>query len=400
MVSKEVAETVIALISNESEQLSKITQVFNSDCNSVDQISVLTSLSSLLLDGVLEPAQQIIVVWLIYKSFENVQLKDNPFSDVLTFILNTGSSASISFTPKLGDMVSCILSSGDIEDLADHSANEILDPNFTIESSTTPDLVNVSMPPLQRTSPIIISKSDSKASQYTQHQILRELLIDQSLWTDFEMPFLRTIPEIAPISQAELEFSTITSIGNLPFIFDEEQGLNKKAAAKSLINESKSKPLKPWQARCVMSELDKSKDILTGMKFSKDDAEKMIGLNPEIGAVMIAELGKTDPKLIDKFTDGDVNEAKCEVAYQVIISQKSPTEFTDRFIQKACKNLTNTKDFNMYRHKALILCHLIDRLSKKNLKFSSTSLIELQSLQVELSGKSIKEADVLMKLFD
>ena len=79
MVSKEVADAVISIISCESESLSKLAENFEKCCSKVDQLSVLTSLAALIMDDILEPSQQIVTVWLLYSAFNHVPIKQNPF---------------------------------------------------------------------------------------------------------------------------------------------------------------------------------------------------------------------------------------------------------------------------------------------------------------------------------
>ena len=400
MVSKEDADVIISIICNDSEQLSKLSDKFDATFGPDQFLSVLSSLATLLMDGILEPTQQIVVVWLIYKAFGSGTSQENPFTDVLTYVFHNVTANSPFFSPKMGDIIGSILSSSEIDELGDHSASEILEPTFTIESST-PDLVGFSFPTVTRNSPIIITKADPKATQITQHhQLLKELLVEPLSLADFETPFMRTIPELLPPSKEELRFSTIMNVNSLPFLLDEGESINMKNAAKSLIKTAKEKPLNSWQEECIIEQAEEDNTILSDIKMSMDEINTIINSNPKVGGIMMAELARKDNSLYQKFAEQDITEASCITVSQIMSSKNAPQSFFDKYIIHAVKILSSTKDMNVLKNKTKLLCDLVIKLHNKNVEFSSKSLIELQSLQVELSGKGVAEADRLSVLFE
>ena len=400
MVSKEDADLIIPIICNDSEQLSKLYEKFDSTFNSEKYLSILSAISILLMDGILEYSQQIVVVWLIYKAFGSGASLDNPFTDVLSSVFQKITANSPLFPQKLGDIIGSILSSNEIDELGDHSASEILEQTFTIGSSTP---ASDEMPPegASRLSPIIITKVDPKATQITQpHQLLKELLVEPLNLTNFETPFMRTIPELLPPSKEELRFSTIMNVNSLPFLLDEGESINMKNAAKSLIKTAKDNTLNSWQEECIIEQTEEDHSILSDIKISMDDINSMVKTNPKVAGIMMAELARKDHSLYKQFAEQDINEASCTMIAHTMICSNPPKSFFDKFVIHTVKILTSTKDMNVLKKKTKMLCDLITKLHKKNVEISSQSLIELQSLQVELSGKGVSEAEALSILFE
>lgn len=400
MISKDVAESIISIISNDNEQLSKLSDSFKTKFNDKNPLAILTILSNLLMDGIFEPSQQIIVVWLLYKAFDDISISINPLSYVLRNVFHSIQTNSPLFSPKLGDIIGGILSSSEMDDIGDHTASEILESNFSMESSSTPDLVGTPFQTLSRTSSVIVTKADAKVQQITQHQLLKELLVEPSLWSDFEVPFMRTLPDLTPASPEELQFSTIISLAQKQYLFDEESSINKSAAAKSLMDVAKEKTLTEWQEECVIEQMSEDKTYFSNTNYRVEDAEKMMDVNPRIGGVMMAELTRKFPKIYDRFMDSDISEAMCVGIKHLITKMTPPANFLEKYIVKQVGNLTSIKDVNVLKHKTRLFCKLMTKLHEKEIQFSGKSLIELQSLQVELSSKNIPDVQSLSGLFE
>ena len=398
MLTKEDAELIIGIISDDSEPLSKVSDRFDATFKPDKSLTVLTSLSALLTEGILEEAQQVVVVWLIYKAYGQEPSQQNPFSDVLSFVYSKCSSNTTKFSAKVGEIAGAILSSTKIDTLGEHSVSEFLEPNF--ECGFTNDIEDASFPSGVRNSPIIISKADQKAAQISPHQLLKELLIEPLIWPDFEIPFYRTTPELTPTSDEELQFSMITTSSDMPYIFDDEQAINKKNAAKYLINEAKERQLSSWQEECVVEEASKDKSLLSDVRLSKSDVQRVMDINPKVGGMLYAELARKDNKLFDEFAKMDINDASLSIVKYVMINLKPPNSFLNNFIANAAKIISSTKDQATLRNKTKMLCDLVIYLNENKVEFMSMALIELQSLQETLQKKGITEANALSTLFE
>ncbi|OHS94196.1 hypothetical protein TRFO_11257 [Tritrichomonas foetus] len=401
MFSKQIADSVISIISSESETLSKLAELFQKSCSKVEQLSVLTSLAALLMDDILEPPQQIITVWLLQAAFPG-DIKENPFYEVLQFISQSGASNSNSYHQKLCDIISCLFSPDvQLNDYADKSVHEILDPNFSLADQSGSELVNISFPPLPRISPVIITKADPTATQITQHQLLRELLIDPSLWTDFDVPFCRQMPEITVPSMEEFQFMNINSIDGPPFLFDELQCLNNHTAAKVFIQHAQTRPLKDIEVDSILDEINTNPDIFKEFPLAKSQTEKILELNPQIGAIFTVEAAISNPAMFKQYEKSDITPSTIEIVKQTMIRAKPPpNDFFNNFLSNCSQILTDTKDHQTLRTKAALFCNLMVFLQENKIAFSKDNLLELHSLNIELEQRGIAEAKSLKVLLE
>ncbi|KAH0785845.1 CCR4-NOT transcription complex subunit 11 isoform X2 [Histomonas meleagridis] len=394
MVSKEIADSVISLISSESVSLANLTKQFKNTCNKIDQLSVLSSLSALLMDVILEPPQQIITAWLLYSSFSDVPIRENPFFDVLQFVLNSSNS----YSQKLCDIINCLVNVSDLGDIAEKTVLEILDPNFSIDSSNTSDLLTTTVPQIPRISPVIVSKADPTSTQISQYQLLRELLIDPSLWTDFDVPFCRQMPTISTPSNDELQFMNINSIDGIPFLFDELKAIDNSVVTKFFLEQSNQRSLKPAEITSILDEYKKDKTILQNM-FTKEEAQKVLELNPQIGALYFVGLPTKERKIFDTFIKSDISLSTVE-AVKTIMMLAPDQNFFSSYISHAIQTFQETKDIHALRNKAKLFCELMIYLHKNKVEFTGRMYLDLHSLRIELEERGVKEAAVLSSLME
>jgi hypothetical protein len=400
MVSREVAEAVISIISCESETLSKLAAEFASRYSRIDQLSVLTSLAALIMDDVLDLQQQIVTVWLLRAAFPGIPIKENPFYGVFQFILQSGASSGTSYSQKLCDIVSCFVSSVDVEDFKDHSVHKILDNSFTFDSAPSSDLSNLNFPSMPRISPIIISKADPTAtSQISQHQLLTQFLMDAGLWTAFEIPFSRQPAEICIPNNEELQFIHIASVDAPPYLFDQGTSMNAQEATKFFVAESSERTLKPAELSFVLDELKKSASIAKDISsISKGISDKMVEFNPAVAAFFICEFAKTEPLILRNFVKGDISMASVEVVKQILVNSTPPSGFLPEYVANCIEILQSTKDQAVLRSKAHLFCGLMVELREKGFEFDGRVFLDLHSLEIELTERGIAEASVLSDL--
>ena len=398
MFSKEIADKVISIISSESETLSTLSKHFHSCCSEPEQLSVLTSLSALLIDDILDPPQQIITVWLLHDAFPGT-IKDNPFYKVLQFISQSSALKSNSYSQKLCDIISCLFSPDvQISDFAERSVHELLDPNFTIVDQSGPDMVNILFPH-PRISPIIISKADPAATQITQHQLLKELLVDPSLWTDFDVPFCRQMPEILVPSNEELQYMNINSIEGTPFLFDDMQGLNNHNVARIFIQHAQDRELKELEIDSIMAEINSNPAIFKEFPKNTLKLDKMMEFNPRVGAIFKAEEAKTNPEIYKQYKKADITFPNIEFVKQAMIRCKPPQDFFPEFLSHSTKILSDTKDHNILKTKAKLICEMASLLHQ-SIPFDKDILLELHSLCIVLEQRGLSEASSLKSLLE
>jgi hypothetical protein len=400
MVSRDVADLLISVISCESETLSNLARTFETSCAKADQLCILTSLSCLLMDDILDPSQQIISAWLLRSCFARHPIRESPFCSVFQFILQSGSSGANSFSQKLCDIASCFLSDVKLDDLGDHSVHEILDHTFAIDCPTGPEMLHVPLAPLARISPVVVSKADPSGCEITQHQLLRELLLDPALWTEFEVPFSRLAPEIAPPAADELQFMHISSIDAPPYLFDQGASLNPHETAKFFIAQSAEAPLRPWETALVLEELRARPNLVAELNLKRPFIARVLELNPSVGAVFMLELVRGDPSMFPALERGDITPQSVGVVREVVLHLPYPRDFLDNYIGNASQVLARLQNQHALAAKAGIFCSLIAQLHENKVAFSGKAQLDLHSLAIELAGKGIPEAAALSALLN
>jgi hypothetical protein len=400
MVSREAADFLISVISCQSETLSNLAKSFETKYEKDEQLCVLTSLSCLLMDDILDPSQQIISVWLLRSSFSQFPIRENPFYSVFQFILQSGSSSSNSFTQKLCDIISCFLSDVKVDDLGLHSVHEILEQSFVIDSPSSSELIHVSYPPLSRISPIIVSKQEPSGSEISQHQLLRELLLDPSLWTEFEVPFSRMSPEMSAPAVEELQFMHISSIDSPPFLFDQAASLNSHEAVKFFITQSAETVLRTWEVALVLDELKTRPNLVAELNLKKPFIHRVLELNPSIGAVFMVELVRNDASMFASLEKSDVTVQSVGIVKELVLHLQTPKDFLDNYIGNASQVLMKLQNQHGLATKAGLFCNLIVQLHENKVTFSGKAQLDLHSLAIELERKGIQEAAALSDILN
>jgi hypothetical protein len=404
MISRELADAVISIISSECERLSKLASDFSSCCSRGDQLSVLTSLGGLLMNDILDPPQQIVTVWLLRSSFSNVSIQENPFYHVFVFILQSGTSNSNTYSQKLCDIIGCFLSSSDSDDLKDRSVHEILDHDFSIDSTGTADLIPLAFGPIPRISPVIVSKADASASQITQHQLLRELLIDTSLWTDFDVPFNRQAPEISAPSLEELQYMHISSVDAPPFVFDEGRFLDAHGVAPFFWPQCAERVLLPWEISLLTEYMKKQSNFLGGVVLERPYVEKVLQINPRIGGLLAVEYGNRDPNfvpsLLQVLEKGEITAGSTDVLRELAGHKLLTDEFLDAYVLNGTQVLTAAPNNQALRTKTAVFANFLLFLHQAKVTFSAKALLDINSLETDLARKGIAERSILMDLIN
>jgi hypothetical protein len=241
-LSKESAESLVSIISTTNENLSKILSKFSSTLDIKTRVICLKNLSLLLSDGFLDHNQQVVALWIVYKSFEVEDIEEHPFRPLFIHIYDFRISKPNVYSPMVYNMIACILSKQDISTLGNFSVKSLINSEFPV---VIPKSIDSSSNKVQytRLSPVLIesikaSANDSngkeqnaqpkKEQTISHNEAMVSLLLNPSYSNDFEPPFLRPVPDITPICEHELEQSFVVSQFNPPFIYDENS--NRKNA--------------------------------------------------------------------------------------------------------------------------------------------------------------------------
>jgi len=396
MASKEQIDFIFNNIFNENEKLNNVKTKFDEHYQIEDQFALLNGLCTLLIDGLLEPTQQVIVLWIIYKIFDRFNIRDNPYYYVFYLVYQSCSSGSHTFHNRIFEFVSCILSSVSVDENGIFSANEIFNQAQSIPlSSASVDSSLIEDASVNRLSPLIISKPDPNDPQITHNQLLRELLSEPSLICDFEVPFLRISPELMPVNQEEYQFMTINSNSDLPYVLDEEDSLNRAFAIEILIKESFVAKLEDDQTRYLIKSIRNEPFILDSLSLSMKDIERILSINTKVGAVILSQLCQKSHSFYDYISDMDLNEVSIEVIKAVMLTNLPSVSFLDKFIKKSIDRIYCIKDIKDLRNRLSMFCDLMIYMYKSDFQFSSTIILDIQSMKINFTSKGYNEVNAL-----
>ena len=160
MLSREVATTLVALLSNQSDPLSSIQNEFQTAIPFDERVTSLCALSTLLWNAIIDHYQQIVAAWLIYAEFEDASLEENPFLSTLTHISSTHLSCPNQYSPSLCDLLPIILSGTPLDFLRNLTVPQIVQGAFSAPGSTPKPLSLSSLSDV-RGMPIIVQEGPS-----------------------------------------------------------------------------------------------------------------------------------------------------------------------------------------------------------------------------------------------
>jgi hypothetical protein len=183
-------------------------------------MTALTGLAMLFADSLLDHKQQVVALWLLLSEFHSIPLADNPFLPIFVYLYELRTSAPNSCAPQLYDILTCVFGSFPLVKLGDVSVRTIFSPGY---ARPVPKAVNIALlkPYQARVSPVLAEGAENPAAVLTQPQAIAELLADDTIFGDFDPPFVRPVPIVAPLFQGELGESLVSSQGGSLFLWDE-----------------------------------------------------------------------------------------------------------------------------------------------------------------------------------
>jgi hypothetical protein len=70
-------------------------------------------------------------------------------------------------------------------------------------------------------SPVIVERADNPGDQSAQRDVIAELLIDKTIYEDFDPGFVRPPPAVTQLFPGELAGTFVASFGHANFLFDD-----------------------------------------------------------------------------------------------------------------------------------------------------------------------------------
>jgi hypothetical protein len=220
MLNHEAALSLVSLLSNDSDPLSVIASQFSFSLDTRTRMTALTGLSMLLVDLLLDHAQQIVATWLLFNEFQTIPLSDNPFLPVFAFLFELRFTSPNACSPQLYDILACILGAAQPDKLGEFSVGAIFGPAFAFSA---PKIASPAAPKgcAARVSPVLVERVENAGEQLAQPAVLAELLADAALYEDFDPGFVRPPPAVSPLFQGELAETFVAAFANRKFLFDE-----------------------------------------------------------------------------------------------------------------------------------------------------------------------------------
>ena len=395
MISKEITEILISTTLNENDSLNNISNHFFTHFNHVDQLIILTSLSSLLFESILEPSQKIIIIWLLFKTYEHINIKESPFYYLFVKLAQNTSMS------KIPEICSTITMSNSMENYGNKTSLEILEGKTSSNNSNQIELpLNDDNNNISGISSIYSFRSNSNVEHITQNQVICELIKNPVIWTDYEIPFLRQSPDLTSLTQEELQFLPINTDIDLPLIYDLNSSINKRESSKFIIQNSSLIKFNDEQINILIDFIKHDQLFLSNFQFSKIELNNILNINPKIGSLLIGELTKNDISYFDYIIELDLNELIFFLIKYFINNFKLPSNFLQKFIKKNIIKLSNNKDLKDIRQKSQIFSNFIIFLQSNKIEFTSDMILDLHSFFIKLTGKGISEVLILSKLFE
>lgn len=397
MLSRESAEALISILSNEIETLGSLANKFAETFETKERMIALTAISVLLSDGILDHQQQIVGLWLLYSEFESIPLCDSPFYPIYTYLDDVRKNNPNMCSPQLYDILSCILSNTQPEQVTDCSVRVLFGPTFVINTpkSVSMTTLKVTSP---RLSPILVEKTTKPVGPIlSQSEVLIELLCNCDIYTDFESPFMRPAPAVSPIFPGELFDTFMSSYTFPPALFDECVSIDSKETAISMIHKAAEGKLKPAEIESLSRELGKSPELAAEAKLPVNKIESMVNATPIIAKDMFRILCVKEPALVKFLARTPITETLADIAKEVLKNRDLPGDLFGAYIEGQLTNVSgkDQQTCPKKRTEIALLCGMLCDVIRDGVKIEQ-GVLDLYSLCSD--NLRISEAGELLKL--
>ena len=417
MLDRQVAESFVDLLSNQTDSLSSVYSKFRSNFDTRNRMILLTGISMLLSDGLLEHPHQIVASYLLFKEFSNVPIHDNPFLPVFLHILNDVRVTAPNFCPpQLYDIVSCFLDNNDVDSIGNMNMKTVLSPNFTLPNKnninlTIPEQYNIRISPVlaersqsqqkkpenanhQQESPN--SSKDQKKNVMTPTQIIVELLCDPTIYCDFEVPYIRPAPEITPTFPGEVQNTYIASFDTSPALFDDYVPLNSQEATISLMEKAIDTKLNQGEIESLSREIKKNPELASEGNLNCQQIESLIENNTSIALDVVAHLVKKNDGLLEQLAKTSITPAKARVYKEILANPDLQNEQLNNYVNEAMNYIKGISDHDVFVKNLSLFCKMLHEIWSEEIKISSDLVTELYQFCVEY--EQIPEANDLATL--
>lgn len=397
MLSSEKTKELISIITNSTESLSNLYNTFKTSMDVKNTVISLKYLSILLADGVLDHKQQIVTVWIIYKSFETENFDEHPFRALFASIYDVHSDKKPNtYSPELYDLLGCIITNANVDEIGEYSVIQILNSNFPLNAPDRSE-VQIGKYNYTRISPLIIDQTGSEESKITQVDVLAELMQNITYCTDFDPPYIRPEPELSPIFEHELEQTFILSDSEPIMLFDENHSAESTNVARKLLARASKSPLSGTETKNLCNHISSDPLILDDFIDEKSIIE-ILDMNPRIIEMAIKTNAPKYSQYIDSILKVPLSDATTDVMQVIILSS------TDRLtsLRAMCNSniaaIRSARDNPGAQKIARPFCKLLTDLIKDGIKLDGTLTMTILSFCDDMRKRNIKEAGALQQI--
>jgi hypothetical protein len=150
--------------------------------------------------------------------------------------------------------------------------------------------------------------------------------------------------------------------------------------------------------------MKKQSNFLGGMVLERPYVEKVLQVNPRIGGLLAMEYGNRDPaflpSLLQSLEKADITPSSTEVLRELANHNMLPGEFLDAYVLNGTQILTASPNNQALKTKVALFAGLVIALHQGKVTFSSKALLDLGSLEMELTRKGIAEAGRIADLIN
>lgn len=394
---------VISLLSDTNSPLKEIEAKFKKHFIIKRRFFVLSYISMLLYDNLLDHKQQIIALWLILREAPDVDIEKHPFLSIFLYLYGYKMTNPNTCSPQLYIILNHILNKISIDMIGKLSIRLIFSEKFPFKDST--EVIkhkyaynNCSHEP--RNSYLLPTEICKDEQIIDQKQLLLELLKNNSYLDEFEAPLIRPVPEITPIFDDEIEQVFISSFDSPSFLYDECLSVNSKETIITLINRATEQKLKQSELDSIVTKLKKMPDIINDLHLSNEQIMDMVELNSPIAKEIIFYFViKKNSDILDYISKIPINDTIESVLRGILLSHELPEKELENYIKNTIFTINNLKDQqNIYSRSVSLFCGLLCDVYKNGIKFGDDILIDTYSFCILQKNVQIKEAEELAKM--
>lgn len=417
MLSKKELSTLLDILKEEDKPLESVVALFHRSFLRADHFRVSCAMCLLLEDGLLQPAQRLIALFILYDLYRNEHPSVHPF---LPFLVE-----SLIKEPPLEtyerNLLCILLGSAAAKELPKKTGLEVLDscrngetvamPNLQLAQRSylereehTPQVRRVGLHPVLR-DPEIGSEIQQEGFAYDAveltDQLKDRLQVEKELsLLTFEPSFIRPCPPLLEPRDEELLWLNPASESCQELLWDHSMCADnvKGAEVRELMGRAFHGPLVPGQQQQVLAELDSDAKLVYHCGLTPKRLPDLVENNPVIAIEVLLKLMSSSQisEYFSVLVNMDISLHSMEVVNRLTTAVDLPTEFVHLYISNCISSCESIKDKYMQNRLVRLVCVFLQSLIRNKIINVQDLFIEVQAFCIEFSH--IREAAGLFRL--